>query len=216
MRDVATRPEMSRTETSDSASLAADLHDQVIAALTLLILEMEEFKRDQYNRDGVRIKVAQFQSEARTVLSHLRDVVHGMLGDQPELGAGLVQAVERGPLRELQRRTGAVPHVRVARRWPSELDSFTATQVFRVIDQALRNIADHSSAKNVWLAFLAQDDRLAVDIRDDGVGFPWARARKGQGLTGMEQRALLLGGRLVVKNRPTGGALVRIVIPAPS
>lgn len=196
-----------------SGALAADLHDRVITGLTALILEMEQFKRDQYNREGVRSAVSGFQESTRSALSQLRDVVHGLQGAPADLESSLASSVRSGPLFELRRRTGVATRLRMAPDWPRRLDPLTAINLYRILEQALRNVADHSGARNVTVVLRAPDPHLVVEVSDDGAGFPATGLVKGQGVAGMEQRAILLGGRLEVANRGRGGALIRATVP---
>ncbi len=197
----------------DLGDLAAELHDRVIADLTSLILEMEQFKREQYNREGVRQAVAAFQSSTRSALSQLRDVVHGIQGAPADLECGFVEAVRSGSLVELGERTGACARIVSSPRWPARLDSLTAIQLYRIIEQALRNVADHSGARNVSVVLQVSGDNLVVEVADDGIGFPSLHRMNGQGMTGMEQRALILGGALEIANKAPQGSIVRVTVP---
>lgn len=179
----------------------------------MLIVEMEQFKRDQYNREGVRHAVAGFQSSTRSALTQLRDVVHGIQGGQVQMAGGLEEALRTGPVVELRDRAGVDVSLRVSRRWPRGLDNFTSIQLYRIAEQALRNVVDHSRASTVTVGLLVTGDELTMEIVDDGTGFPWEQQVKGQGLIGMEHRALLLGGVLKIAHRPPHGTVVRVAIP---
>jgi two-component system sensor histidine kinase UhpB len=174
---------------------------------------MEQFKRDQYNRDGVRQAVSSFQSSTRSALAQLRDVVHGIQSEPNDLDAGLVEALRSGPLLELRQRRNVATRIVMSPSWPRHLDVFTALQLYRIVEQALRNVADHSEARHVQVALRTAGHNLLVQVVDDGVGFPWLHRVNGQGVAGMEQRALLLGGTLEVADRPRGGAAVRVTVP---
>lgn len=202
-----------RDDVPDSDTLAAELHDRVITGLTALILEMEEFKREQYNREGVRLAVAGFQTTARGALAQLRDVVHGMQKGPRDWSTSLVHTVRTGPMREFELRTGVKPRLRVGPPWPAVLDSFTATQLYRIIEQALRNVADHGEATRVTVRLDVVADHLVAAVIDDGSGFAQAEPVKGQGMMGMEHRALLLGGTLEIRDRVPHGAMVRVSVP---
>jgi len=119
---------------------------------------------------------------------------------------------------ELQLRPlGIVAHVRVR----GAVDAASPTQaavLYRVVQEALANIARHAHARRVWLQ-LARDapDRLSAIVLDDGDGFDVQRilrdppndARIGLGLTGMIERCELIGGRLSIRSCPGRGTAVR-------
>ncbi len=212
---AAGQPAVPERPGTDQSALAAELHDGVIANLTSLILEMEQFKREQYNREGVREAVSSFQSATRTALSQLRDIVHGIQTGPGDLDVGLVEALRSGPLLELRQRRGVSTRIVMSPSWPRHLDVFTALHLYRIVEQALRNVAEHSEARHVQVALRTSGRDLLVEVVDDGVGFRWSHRVNGQGVAGMEQRALLLGGTLEVADRPRGGAAVRVRVPWP-
>src|SRR5204862_6590728 len=69
------------------------------------------------------------------------------------------------------------------------------TACFRIVQEALTNVARHARARNVEVTMTAQDVAFEVRVRDDGVGFEVERLRPGMGLVGMGERAELAGGR---------------------
>ena len=197
-------------------SMGAELHDRVISGLTALLVEMEQFKREQYNRSGVQSSVTGFQDSMRTTMAALREVVHELQGSPPELERGLVEGITHGPLAEVKARTGANTKMLVSPRWPKDLGWAMTMQLYRVIEQALQNVSDHSGARNVTVGFEHTGNRLIVEVSDDGVGLPLATSVQGQGMRSMNQRALVLGGSLEVRNRRRGGVVVQCAVPLPS
>ena len=97
------------------------------------------------------------------------------------------------------------------------IDTGTATALFRILQEALTNIARHAEATefSVWLA--ESDGALCLEVRDNGKGFQEARLAHGGslGILGMRERALLLGGRLTIRSSPGEGATVTVWIPRP-
>jgi two-component system sensor histidine kinase UhpB len=203
-------------EPAGADSMGAELHDRVISGLTALLLEMEQFKREQYNRSSVQSAVTAFQDSMRTTLGALREIVHELVGGPHELDRGLIEAVQTGPLAELRTRTGATTRVIVSPRWPDKLSPMMAMQLYRIVEQALRNVADHAGAHNVNIEFAVSDHRLVVKISDDGVGLPPGPRVDGQGTRGMRQRALLLGGSVEIRGRRPAGVMVACAVPLPA
>jgi signal transduction histidine kinase len=82
---------------------------------------------------------------------------------------------------------------------------------YRVLQEALTNVAKHAHANHVWVALRCDADTLSLSVEDDGQGFDVpseisvARQPRGIGLVGMRERLELLGGRLEIKSQPSHG-----------
>jgi len=97
----------------------------------------------------------------------------------------------------------------VAERLAPELEA----TVYRVVQEALTNVAKHSQAKQARVEVVEEAGEVRVQISDDGVGFdPEARA-EGVGLVGMRERVTLIGGRLELESG-SGKTVVRARLPA--
>jgi PAS domain S-box-containing protein len=84
---------------------------------------------------------------------------------------------------------------------------------YRVLQEALTNVARHSGTQAASVSMLADDTTLTVAIRDDGRGFDPAVARAASGLGGMQERVELLGGTLTVDTAPGAGTLIAAELP---
>jgi two-component system sensor histidine kinase UhpB len=93
----------------------------------------------------------------------------------------------------------------------------TSVTVYRVLQEALTNIARHSGAKHAWAALEAANGALTLEIEDDGRGITLAEMTKSRslGVKGMRERVLYLGGELEVSRAPRGGTRVRARVPLP-
>ncbi len=91
------------------------------------------------------------------------------------------------------------------------------TAVFRVVQEAITNIARHAEANEANISLTKKDDQLIVRVEDNGIGFDpdsvMRRQQQAWGLRGMEERITLLGGRFYVGSRPGNGTLVLAEIP---
>jgi signal transduction histidine kinase len=95
--------------------------------------------------------------------------------------------------------------------------------LFRIVQEAIMNIARHARAENVFVLFKIEDNTVNVDIEDDGEGFDLsllfapgsrdAKDRRGLGLLGMRERVLLIGGKIDLCSKPGLGTRVCIRIP---
>jgi len=85
--------------------------------------------------------------------------------------------------------------------------------VYRVLQEALNNVARHSGANQAEIRLGFEPDRLILEIEDSGVGFG-DRRRDGLGLVSMRERAEIVRGRIEFLAGAQGGALVRFTVPA--
>jgi signal transduction histidine kinase len=97
--------------------------------------------------------------------------------------------------------------------------------LFRIIQEAVVNIARHARAENVFVHFKCDKTTVHVEIEDDGIGFDLgslyvntsdARDRRGLGLLGMKERALLVGGAMEICSQPGLGTRIGVRIPLKS
>jgi signal transduction histidine kinase len=88
-----------------------------------------------------------------------------------------------------------------------------APDLYRIAQEAIRNAARHSGAKEIHLTLAADDKRLALAIEDNGRGImPTAETRGGMGMKIMRYRASIIGALLEISARKHGGTIVRCVL----
>jgi signal transduction histidine kinase len=182
--------------------LERNIHDgaqqQLVALSVKMRLADQMIERDPAKAHDL---LAQLQGETTDALENLRDLARGIY---PPLlvDEGLTAALEA------QARRSPVP-VRVSPngigRYPQEIE---ATVYFCVLE-ALNNVAKYANASAVNVELRREDDALAFEVRDDGVGFDPAAAAHGTGLQGMTDRLEAVGGRLDV--RSISGAGTRVI-----
>jgi signal transduction histidine kinase len=93
------------------------------------------------------------------------------------------------------------------------LDPELETVVYRLVQEALTNIAKHADAAGVTLQVTQAEGRLDVLVSDDGSGFDPDAERTGFGLTGMRERVELVGGQLQIESKPGSGTRVGAMVP---
>jgi signal transduction histidine kinase len=102
----------------------------------------------------------------------------------------------------------------VAERYPQSIE----TAVYRIVQEALNNVVKHAAASQVVVRLTTEGERLVCAIRDDGVGFDFARlatasGERGFGLPGMRERLLQVRGTLEVRSAPGQGTEITVSIP---
>jgi len=99
---------------------------------------------------------------------------------------------------------------------PEGLPKTLETAVYRIIQEALTNVARHANVLEVTVRLWADSEALGVQIEDKGKGFdPEEAIARGtsSGLAGMRERALLLGGQFTIESTPGNGAILTIELP---
>jgi len=99
---------------------------------------------------------------------------------------------------------------------PLIYDAHTATQLYRVAQEAVNNAIRHGKPKQIVISLSGRKERAELTVEDDGIGLPddWQKNR-GLGTRIMAHRAAIIGGTFSIEPNPTGGTFVKCSIPAP-
>jgi two-component system, NarL family, sensor histidine kinase UhpB len=186
--------------------VARELHDEVGQVLTGVMLELE-----QAARGGGEAELVTAREAVRHALEEVRRIAREL---RPEVldDLGLQSA-----LRSLCTVAAAHDGLRVERRLELGDEALTPEVelvVYRIAQESLTNVLRHSGASEVLVALGSVDGGLRLVVRDDGRGLP-ADVAAGGGITGMRERALLVGGQLSVSTVDGGGTEVRLDVPLP-
>ncbi len=95
----------------------------------------------------------------------------------------------------------------------SAISEVTKANVYRIIQEALQNIIKHAKAKNVTLAFHNENEKLEIQIVDDGIGFDTKKSKKGIGIKNINSRIAKLQGNVSLVSEPNKGTHLQIKIP---
>ena len=198
---------------AERARVAREVHDDAIQRLAVLRHELQEFGRgDQGLTAAQSHRLGGIVGEVDDLAVTLRQLAHELHPAVIEQ-VGLVPALEQ-LADEVARTAGltvrlTLPPATVA------LATDRALALFRIAQEALRNVTRHAGVTDAMLTLEAMDDVVELRIEDRGRGFePGAgRAGAGIGLVGIEERARLLGGAAVIRSRPGGGTTVVARIP---
>ncbi len=159
-------------------------------------------------------------AEARAQLSDLRRLAERTVAVVRDMSLllrpsmlddlGLIPAVQ-WQAREVSRTSNISVHVN-AESVREDLGDEHRTCIYRVVQEALRNVVRHARATNARVRLYQSGDELVLTIQDDGSGFVPER-EKGLGLLGMEERVTHLHGRFRVESTPGAGTSVRVELP---
>ena len=192
--------------------IARELHDELGQRLTALKIDLTVLAAHPTQAD-YDARVAEMQSMVDDTLASVRRIASDlrplMLDD-----LGLNAAIE-WLARDTSLRMGITVHTRLPLQEPA-LDQRVATALYRMVQEALTNVARHAQAKSVDVALQARDGQIVLTVADDGVGFPeHAPRRAGSfGLLGLRERAHMLGGRIEIRRGPQGGTTLTVRLPS--
>ncbi len=202
----------------ERASVAREIHDELGQVLTGLemdlswlntrLVEMEEgvSRRPLIDKIGSMSSLVDRTIESvQRIAAELRP---GVLDD-----FGLVAAIE-SHARQFQERTGIKCNVVLA-AGSTEFDDATSTALFRIVQEALTNVARHAKASNVAVTLKHDGSKLTLVVKDDGRGIQGSEISRSTslGLLGMRERAVALGGQFHVTSVPGKGTTVRVAAP---
>ena len=189
--------------------LARDLHDELGALLTAAKLDVARLK----SRLGL------LTPEATDRLSHLNETLNSGIALKRRIiedlrpsslsNLGLVAALEI-LTREFSDRSNIDVQctLETVRLKPS-----AELMVYRLVQEAITNIAKYADAKRVEVILATRDQRVTITVTDDGVGFDPTTRSAGHGLLGMRYRVESEGGRMLLSSTPGSGTRLEATLP---
>jgi signal transduction histidine kinase len=93
------------------------------------------------------------------------------------------------------------------------VDGGAGVHIYRVLQEALNNVARHSGAKQAWVRLRFLPARLELEVEDHGVGLTERPGRQGIGMVAMRERSELMGGQIVFSRPAEGGTLMHLTVP---
>jgi signal transduction histidine kinase len=200
---------------SERHRLALELHDVVSQKLFSLTLTADAaatlLHRDR-DPDAARKQLVRLGELAREALAELRSLILGLR--PPELERDGLDGALRKEIEMLERIHGTKIEFFSRGGSPNGVERDVA--VLRIADEALNNALAHADAERITVSLDGDEERLTLEVRDDGAGFQPDRAElraKHLGLTSMEERAKELGGRLEIVSAPGAGTTVTLELP---
>ena len=198
---------------AEGKRIARELHDSVSQDLCCLILDMAQFQRELPGSLGKVSDRINSQKEKLMEVAEAVDSVCRQLHPSVLERIGLNQALAH-LCTEFNNRKGL--HIRFSHgEIPAALPAASALCLYRVAQEALRNIVRHANARYATVLISAAQGGLHLSIEDDGVGFDpktvGAKARLG--LVSMQERVRLVGGSLTIHSEPGNGTRIDLRVP---
>lgn len=205
-RVVVSRDRSVEAAEAERRRIERDLHDGAQARLSTVALDLGRAKR-RLEQGGTAEELGQIidsaHSDAKAAIVELRDLARGIhpavLADRG-LEAALTEVVSRC----------SVPihlDVRIARRPPAHIEG----AAYFAVCELVTNMSRHSSATNGWVTVRGNEERLAIEVSDDGIG--GVDYSLGTGMTGLYDRVNAVDGSFSVSSPLGGGTTALIEVP---
>ncbi len=206
--------QMIATRESTLREISRELHDEFGQILTAMGSMLGRAGRHTPEGSPLRAELREIGEIAQTTLDNVRGLSQSLHPSILE-EAGLEQTIE-WYLSTLERQLDvAVSYERTGA--PRPVDSAIGIHVYRVLQEALNNIARHSGSRQAWVRLRFEPDALELEVEDHGRGLGTKIGRQGLGLVAMRERAELVGGSIEFGRPREGGTIVRLRVPlAPS
>jgi signal transduction histidine kinase len=196
--------------------IARELHDATGQSLTAIALGLRGVETMLEGDQPVEVEqVEELKSFSTSALGELRQIIADLRPSQLD-DLGLAAAIQ-WYVQEFEKRY-AIRTDFVAEGNRSRLPPEYETVLFRIVQEALTNIAKHANASWAVVRLENFPARVCVTIKDDGRGFDLDEARRsegrtGWGLLGIQERTRLLGGQYEIHSKPGRGTRIRVTVP---
>ena len=211
-----------QTVMAERLRIARELHDIVAHSIGIIAIQAGAGRRVFDARPAeARDALAAIEATSRETLSGLRRMVTGLRRAEPGPGPGQAPLGPSPGLADLEQLAAMTLEagVKVDVDWHGSREPLPADidlSAFRIIQEAVTNVVRHAGTGQCQVLIDQQDGQLSIEVTDSGRG--GAVAGTGYGITGMRERAALLGGDFSAGPRPGGGFRVtaRLPLPAPA
>jgi signal transduction histidine kinase len=191
-------------------SISRELHDEFGQVLTAIGSLLTRSARNLPEGSPLRNDLGEVRDIAQATLDNIRSLsqaLHPVMLDETGLESTLDWYIPT-----VEKQTGIdISYVKTG--VPFAIDGNSAVHIYRVLQEALNNVARHSEAREAQVRLKFLPSALELEVEDHGKGSDTAAMRTGIGLVGMRERAELLKGVIEFKRPMQGGTLVRLNVP---
>jgi PAS domain S-box-containing protein len=204
--------EMSRklieAQEKERARIAREIHDDVLQRLAIVAIELDQL---QANPSEIEGRGQELRKQIGEISTDLQTLAHDLHPSKLEF-LGAVAGMENWT-KEFARRYGLI--LDFTADVPSRLPPEIGITLFRVLQEALQNIAKHSGAKGVQVRVLEDAGALNLLVRDSGKGFDLEAESlsRGLGITSMRERIRLVNGTIAIHTQPNSGTTIEARVP---
>ena len=200
-----------RVQEEERKRISRELHDETGQGLMVIRLYLGMLESSLHSR-ATHHKL----EETLTVVDRTIEGLRRMIGKLSPLvlqELGLIAAIQK-EAKDLAKNTGVDARVDISDEF-GRLGPETETAIYRVVQEALHNVAKHSQAKGVTIQMTREDGQVRLLVEDDGIGFVQKNVCKGRsfGLAGMRERVVTLGGAVRVRSSKGRGTRIEVTMP---
>lgn len=185
---------------AERARVAREIHDGIAQQIAALGYELDALSTHPGVNPLARVETRRIRTELSETLVNLRERMHHLAHDPVTL---------RSEIETLFEHLEIPTHLDI---YEEQLPDGTGWQVRAIVHEAVRNIAQHSHATEVWCQYSASPQSVQIIIEDNGVGISSDQQVERRGITGMKERATLLGAKLQIQNRLGGKPGCRVTL----
>ena len=200
---------------AERATISRDIHDGPLQDVTALIQRIHLAKSPNNSREEIMAELDLAEKIAMSTVKDMRGLCDFL--NPPWLELGLAEA-----LTELTERLSAQYSVKVLLDIDEgfEFSDALTPPFFRVVQESVTNSVRHGGARNIWVTVEVSDTGTELTVQDDGNGFDMhlkgtagLRVAGHRGLSNMEERMSLIGGRLEIISVPGEGTCIKAIAP---
>ncbi|MEQ1762696.1 MAG: PAS domain S-box protein [Pyrinomonadaceae bacterium] len=197
----------------ERARVAAELHDGIGQSLAIIRNRVKRCLDEVDSSTQVVDQLEEIGEAVSTAIDEVREIAYGLRPYELDR-LGLKNAIES--MIEAIAETSTVRIHTGLDDVSGLLDERSETNIYRVVQEALHNILDHSNATSASVLIKAVDGGVQVSIADDGIGFDERPKgmRMGFGLSGIEERARMIGGSVDIRSAKGKGTLIDLWVEA--
>ena len=216
LRKFATHLQNIREE--EKISLSREIHDDLGQILVALKIDLGMFKKEiskgkaNISSEEILTKFDQLYNLVDKTIKTTRRIMNGLRPELIEL-LGFIEAAKLN-INEFQER------LNIPCQFKCDIEQLNINQeqsvtLFRILQEALTNVAKHAQAKAVKIHLSIHNAKLILEISDNGIGFDEKQTIRpdSYGMIGMKERVFLLEGELFVTGKPGKGTIVRVEMP---
>jgi signal transduction histidine kinase len=213
-----------QTVMAERLRIAREVHDIVAHSIGIIAIQAGSGRSVFDARpDQARDALAAIEAASRETLSSLRRMMTGLRRAEPGFDPGQAPLGPAPGLADIERLAAVTLEagVQVEVAWLGSTEPLPADidlSAFRIIQEAVTNVVRHAGTERCLVWIDQQDGQLVIEVTDGGRGGPVSKisvAGTGYGITGMRERAALLGGDFSAGPRPGGGFRVTARLPVP-
>src|SRR6202163_2288015 len=198
------------TQESTLRYISRELHDEFGQILTAVGSMLRRAGTHAPEGSSLRADLQEVLQIVQTTLESVRSLsqaLHPVMLDEAGLESTLDWCIPT-----IERQTGiAISYEKHGAPFP--VDGSAGVHVYRVLQEALNNVARHSGARQAWVRLRFLPDALELEVEDHGVGFAEHPNKHGIGLVAMRERSELMGGQIIFSRPAEGGTLVHLDVP---